>query len=300
MMNSQSNSQLDSFTKSLRRRMVAPGTLRAYTADVAALLAHTKQQLPTSTSAASFVDGLISSGASPATVARKIAALRAFGRYLVDTNQLEQDPTSQLKGLRKTRSLPKTITQDDAARLLAVASDPNALPDRGDRFPRRQRDELLIRLLYNCGLRSHEAAGLTTRDVDLKLGMLTIRGKGRKTRLVPFDETTKARLGALLTTASTRSSALLTTANGNSLATADIRRIVAYTSQAAGLPHVSPHMLRHAIATHLLEGGADLRVIQEFLGHSSVKTTEIYTHVSTVHLRAAYDAARPQERREIA
>jgi site-specific recombinase XerD len=209
-----------------------------------------------------------------------------------------------LKPLRTERRLPRTISIEDAAALLAAALDPSPSTTPADalaRFHRRERDICLLSLLYDCGLRSHEAVSLTLDDVDLGASLITVWGKGGKMRRVPFCEATGTALKRWIAVrsncvTSTTTNALLLSVTGKPLSTSDVRRLVSRLAEKTGIS-ASPHTLRHAYATHLLEGGADLRVIQELLGHSSITTTTIYTHVTTAHLTRSYNAAHPRAAR---
>ena len=302
---------LPEFLTELSRRRVSPATLRAYRSDTTALIAHLDRAHATLTpaSAASYVDSLILAGASSSTITRKIVSMRAFAKYLISLppsrHPLSSDPTIGLRPLKKTRPLPRIISIEDAARLIATAARPASEfnPDFQARFASRERDILLISLLYDCGLRSHEAVSIALTDIDFDSSTIVVHGKGGKTRLVPFCAETSSAIRAWLAvrpvTAASASPAapLLTTTTGRQMLTSDTRRIVADLGVKAHLSQpLSPHMLRHAYATHLLEGGANLRVIQELLGHSSIKTTEVYTHVSTAHLSAQFNAAHPRAR----
>jgi site-specific recombinase XerD len=288
----------------LERKMGSAHTVRSYSSNLRKLytfFAANNMQL-NDASCRAFIDHLVDQGQAHATVAQKIATLRSYCRYLVENQDLEPgaDPTAHLKPLRPERRLPRTISIEEATALLAaaIAPSPDEEPDFLARFHRRERDVALLSLLYDCGLRSHEVVALTLDDVDLTARLLTIRGKGGKTRLVPFCKETETALVRWTNVRSncTRASdtrVLLLSVNGNPLSTSDVRRLVARLSAQTGIA-ASPHTLRHAYATHLLEGGADLRVIQELLGHANITTTTIYTHVSTAHLTQAYNAAHPR------
>lgn len=290
-----------SYIEDLERRMVSANTVRSYQANLAQFFSF--PDAPTSAplddeSAVRFVDHLISRGSAHATVAQKIATLRSFSRYLVDRGLIDHDATSNIKPLRPERRLPRTISMEDAARLFAAALTPPPSSDTLARFHRRERDICLLSLLYDCGLRSHEAVSLSVDDIDISSQMLTVRGKGGKTRMVPFCDATSSALRRWISVRSNcisshSDSTLLLSVTGKPLSTSDVRRLIGRLSSQTGID-ASPHTLRHAYATHLLEGGADLRVIQELLGHSSITTTERYTHVATGHLTKSYNAAHPR------
>jgi site-specific recombinase XerD len=210
-----------------------------------------------------------------ATIARKLAAVRALLRFTLGPAKV---PDAQL-GPRRSRRLPDTPKRDEIDALLEGLSgnEPLALRNRA-----------LLELVYSAGLRSAEAVGLDLADVDFEQEAVRVRGKGGKERVVPLGEEAAYRLRRYLEEARPRlargaEDALFLSARGRRLDTSTLRRL---------LPH--PHRLRHAFATHLLEGGADLRVIQELLGHSSLSTTQVYSHVDGRRLRRVYDRAHPR------
>ena len=288
----------------LARKAGSAHTLRSYRSNLLDFYSTPTIPLPIDEpTILAYVDALIEKGLAHATIAQRIATLRSYCRYLLAHGLITSDPTTNLAPLRSERRLPRTVSIEEAAALLqaAITPSPDDPHDFLARFHRRERDICLLSLLYDCGLRSHEATQLTLDDVDLDAHMLTVRGKGSKTRLVPFCDAT---LTALIRWTSVRENcvsrndtrALLLTVNGNPISTSDVRRLIARLSAQTGIA-ASPHTLRHAYATHLLEGGADLRVIQELLGHANIATTELYTHVSTAHLTRSYNAAHPRAAR---
>ncbi len=238
-------------------------------------------------------------GYAPATLARKLSTLRGFARHLTESGVLAADPARSLPGPRRRRRLPRVLSVSDVDTLVAATegTDPLAL-----------RDRLILELLYGCGLRSMELVALRLGDVQAAQAQLIVRGKGAKMRIVPMGDEAAAALrrylergrGELerpLGTAAVeprREAPLLLSKSGRCLLTSDVRRLVVKYSRLAGIDHASPHMLRHAYATHMLERGADLRAIQELLGHASVSTTQVYTHVSGAHLRRTYDLHHPR------
>jgi site-specific recombinase XerD len=234
-------------------------------------------------------------GYASATLARKLSSLRSLCRFLTTRGVLPSDPTRYLPGPRRHRRLPHALrpAEVDAICDAVTGSDALAL-----------RDRLLFELLYGCGLRSQELVDLRPDDVRAAQGELVVRGKGGRSRVVPLGDQAADALERYLTAGrgalGRRGSqggppqgALLLTRNGRPLRTSDVRRIVAKYAAAAGLT-ASPHMFRHAYATHMLEHGADLRAIQELLGHSSVSTTQIYTAVSGAHLKAVHRRHHPR------
>ena len=239
-------------------------------------------------------------GYAPATLARKLSTLRSLSRFLTERGVLGADPTRLLPGPRRRRRLPRVLSETEVEALLAAASgaEPLALRDRA-----------ILELLYGCGLRSQEVVALTLADLKLAQAQLIVHGKGGKMRMVPVGEEAAAAVrrylergrGLLAGDRDTSGPAaapgqrpLLLSRGGRALLTSDIRRLVVRYCRRAGLDAASPHMLRHAYATHMLERGADLRVIQELLGHASVSTTQVYTHVSGAHLRRVYDLHHPR------
>lgn len=240
---------------------------------------------------------------APATLARKLSTLRGFTRHLTETGVLAADPARSLPGPRRRRRLPRVLSLSEVDTLVAATegTDPLAL-----------RDRLILELLYGCGLRSMELVALRLGDVQAAQAQIIVRGKGGKMRIVPLGDVAAAALRRYLErgrgelerqaalagrgddAGSRREAALLLSRTGRSLLTSDVRRLVVKYSRLAGIDPASPHMLRHAYATHMLERGADLRAIQELLGHASVSTTQVYTHVSGAHLRRTYDLHHPR------
>ncbi len=292
------------YLRDLEVRGAGAATRRSYGADLAQLLdwlterGATVEQLDRR-SVRAYASELGRRGYAPATLARKLSTLRGLLRYLTDAGVLPADPSRLLPGPRRARRLPRVLTAAEVEAMLEAAGG-------GD--PLTLRDRLVLELLYGCGLRSQEAIDLTLEDSRAAQQQVRVRGKGGRTRIVPVGGQATAALerylargrGALLAGAQSppagRSGAasLLLSHNGRRLSTSDIRRLVVKYSRLAGVADASPHMLRHAYATHMLERGADLRVIQELLGHASVSTTQVYTHVGGAHLRRMYDLHHPR------
>jgi len=212
---------------------------------------------------------------APATVSRKLAAVRSFLRYTLGRSRVPDIPLAP----RRSRRLPDTLRTDDV----------DALVDGLDgQDPLGLRNRALVELVYSAGLRSAEVIGLDLADVDFEQELVRVRGKGGKERVVPLGEEAAYRLACYLregrpSLARGAIDALFLSVRGRRLDTSTLRRLVAH-----------PHRLRHAFATHLLEGGADLRTIQELLGHSSLSTTQVYSHVDGRRLRRVYDSAHPR------
>ncbi len=232
--------------------------------------------------AAEWIQSLSGDDYTVASLARKLTALRVFARYLVREKIREDDFTGLLIGPKLARRLPGTLSAEEVARLLAA-------PTGGDAFALR--DRALLELFYSSGLRVSELANLTLQQLDLEGGFLRVFGKGSKERVVPVGGRAREALGAWLTAgrprfvkATTRSQLFLNN-RGGALSRVMLWMIVKKYARLAGITkNVKPHLLRHSFATHLLTGGADLRAIQEMLGHANIATTQIYTAVESKRL----------------
>jgi tyrosine recombinase XerC len=230
-------------------------------------------------------------GLVPRSVARKISAIRAFFRWLAAEGRIERDPAAALRVPKRGRPLPKVLSAEEARRLLEAP--------KGDAWA-ALRDRAVLETLYSTGERVAEASGLDLDDLDLEAGAAILRGKGRKERLASLGRPAVAALSAYLA-ASERpprrrhAKAVFLNRAGGRLTVRGIARLVEAHARAAGLPAgTSPHVLRHSFATHLLEAGANLREVQEMLGHASLSTTQVYTHLTLDSLKRIYDAAHPR------
>jgi len=235
----------------------------------------------------------------PATVARKLSALRSFIRFMMREAALEHDPLSSITGPRINKRIPGFLTVDQVFRLLDAPSDQ-------DRF--HHRDRAILELLYSTGIRVAELVSTDLDDLDSGAEMLRVTGKGNKERLVPvggpaMEAITRYQQGEradLILAALERGKrvddrALFINNRGGRLTTRSIERFVSAYAQRAGIQiAVTPHALRHSFATHLLEMGADLRSVQELLGHANIATTQVYTHLTTEHIRNTYKKAHPR------
>jgi site-specific recombinase XerD len=228
---------------------------------------------------------------APATAARKLSAVRSAYRFLDERGLVAGNPAAFVPGPKQPRTLPATLAHDETAALLDGAPAGGA---------RALRDRALLELLYGCGLRAAEACALALRDLDLDERLLRVTGKGSKQRVQPVGDGAAAALRRYLARGRPRlvrdasAEALFLSVRGRPLVPSDVRRILGRQARRVGIAERSPHALRHTFATHLLEGGADLRSIQELLGHASVATTQVYTHVSAGHLRRAHARAHPR------
>jgi len=249
---------------------------------------------------------LTTRGMARPTIARKAAALRAFFGWLRQNGVVAADPTRNLRTPKGDRRLPRVPKAAEVAALLDGPSS-SCAPEEPGAAARREtstavalRDTAVLEVLYGAGLRISELCGLGPSDVDLRGGLVTVVGKRSKIRRVPLGE---AAIGAIrayleggrtnLTTDSSPADALFLNRRGRRLTPRDARRILERRLLSDGRA-ISPHSLRHAYATHLLEGGADLRAVQELLGHADVATTQLYTHLTKDRLRAVYDATHPR------
>ena len=236
---------------------------------------------------------LESQGCSGRTRARKLSALRGFFRRLVEAGRIESDPTELLKARERRRPLPKTLTWTEVERILAQ-------PDVDD--PSGLRDRAMLEVAYGCGLRVSEVIGLELGDIDAEEGFVRCFGKGSKERLVPIgDEAAHwiARYiadGRAAFVRSPNQQAVFLGRRGGPLTRQWFAKLLKRYATEAGIPRarVSPHVLRHSFATHLLEADADLRAVQAMLGHSRIATTEVYTHVDRARLKSVYDRHHPR------
>ncbi len=235
-------------------------------------------------------------GLSPVTVGRKLAAVRTFGAFLCREGLLERNPARAVANPKTGHHLPDVLSEREVEQLLAF----------DDASAGGARDRAVLELLYATGLRASELTGLDLDDVDLEQRLVRTVGKGNKERLVPFGAPARSALVAWLPVrdsiarrpANAEDRPLFVTPNGQRLSPDGLRRLLATRLRAAGIGrHATPHALRHSFATHLLDSGADLRAIQELLGHASLATTERYTHLSTRRIETVYRRAHPRARK---
>jgi integrase/recombinase XerC len=279
-----------------RERNVSPHTRRAYAQDLAQFAAHAREELGREPAPADvdhllirgFLARLHQRGLRKSSAARRLASLRTFFRYLCREGVLKTNPARPLLSPRLERRIPVHLDEADVAALLEVPGD----------SPAAQRNRALLELAYGTGVRCAELVGLDVEDVELDERMIRVLGKGRKERYVPFGRPAQGALVQYLAARKRRpvkSPALFLNRNGSRLTDRYVRKIVAERVKAVALRRkVSPHTLRHSFATHLLERGADLRAIQELLGHSSLSTTQRYTHVNARHILEIYSKTHPR------
>lgn len=258
-----------------------------------------------------FLVAVQKAGAAPATAARKLSSLRSFYRFLVREKMVENNPFTSLQLPKKASRLPKVLSVGEMARLLDAPKhcwDQEKDSLSAKRMPLGaygwKRDAAIIEVLYSTGMRISEVAGLDEARIDLVSGVIVARGKGRKERMCPLGSpAARALRGAMgareaywhYLGKSGRIPHVWLNRLGGALTTRSMERLLKKYLAAANLnPELSPHVLRHSFATHLLDAGADLRCVQELLGHASLSTTQIYTHVSVERLKQVYDEAHPR------
>jgi tyrosine recombinase XerC len=285
------------YSQELRARQASPHTRRAYHADLEELAswAAGRDLGPEDISyrlLRGYAAGLSERELDRSTVSRKLAAARGFFDHLRRRSQIAQNPAELLPNPRSESRLPRVLSADEMRTLL------ERVPAGA---PLEARDRAMLELAYSCGLRCSEIVGLDLDAVDFESEQVRVRGKGGKERLVPLGEPAHQAIARYVErfrptlSADPRERALLLSKSGRRLSPSDVtRRLARWVREAAIAGRVSPHALRHSFATHLLEGGADLRSIQELLGHSSLSTTQIYTRVEPSRLRRAYGDAHPR------
>lgn len=294
---------VDAFADHLiRERDRSEHTVRAYAGDVRACLTWCATDGSTSladidlAALRAWLGTLASGGAARSTLSRRSAAVRTFFAWARRTGRIEIDPALRLASPKRQRTLPDVLTKDGATAVLdvaAVAAD--------DEDPIHLRNRSVLELLYATGIRVGELTGLDVDDVDRHRRVVRVLGKGRKERMVPFGQPADDALAAWLehgrplVATSDSGPALFLGRRGRRVDPRQVREVVhSLLAHVPDAPDLGPHGLRHSAATHLLEGGADLRMVQELLGHSSLATTQIYTHVSLDRLRDSYRQAHPR------
>ena len=228
----------------------------------------------------------------PRSIGRLIASMRRFYRFLLRENKISKDPTLQIESPKLPRSLPKSLNEEE---VVALLNAPNIVEPSG------LRDRAMLELLYACGLRVSELVGIKLTEVSLNDGVVRVTGKGSKTRLVPMGEEAVDWISRYLSEARSAilqkrlSDALFVTNRGEAMTRQAFWYLIKRYALMAGITkHMSPHVLRHAFATHLLNHGADLRVVQMLLGHSDISTTQIYTHVARERLKQLHSMHHPR------
>ena len=284
-------------------RGLSPRTIEAYSRDLVRFATYLEESGVSdparieSRHVASFLDALDQEGLSARSRARLLVAVRGWARYLLATGRTRSDPTEGIVSPRIGRALPKVLRTDESEALIAASAgdDPLAL-----------RDQAMVETLYGAGLRVSELVGLPSGAVDVRSGVVRVVGKGRKERVVPLGEPALAAIERYVRearpeldkAAKRRSPALFLSRRGTAMTRQNFFARLRRLAVAAGIPteRVSPHVLRHAFATDLLEGGADLRAVQAMLGHADLSTTQVYTHVSRRRLHEIVEERHPRGR----
>lgn len=284
----------------------AANTLAAYRRDLRSYCRHLTEHgcdvlTADPDAVAAHIRTLRSTGAAPASVARAIAAIRMLHRHLATEQVRSDDPTTRIEGVRVPSGIPKPLSEVDVVRLIESTGDGTALG---------LRDRAILELMYATGARVGEIAGLSTGDIDLDGGLVRLFGKGSKERIVPFgraaasaleawyDEPGRPAMSPLRWARRGDAEAVFLNRRGGRLTRQGIWLVVKAAGERVGITeHLSPHVLRHSCATHLLDHGADLRIVQEMLGHSSISTTQVYTRVSQERLWTVYRSAHPRATR---
>lgn len=287
---------VQSFLLSLAARR-SPRTVDAYRRDLGALSAFRGGRVREASVAdlERWVAGMRASGLAPSTISRRVSAVRAYFRHLILIGTETENPAASLQLPRRTKKLPRALSPAETERLIEAASGT---------MPRARRDRALVELLYGAGLRVSEAVGLQKSGVDLDERIVRVVGKGGKERLVPLGRPAAEAVRRYLALGRPHLDRryrpeLFLNARGGALTRAGAFLVLRKLAEKAGLEpgRVHPHLLRHSFATHLLEGGADLRSVQEMLGHADLGTTERYTHISDRRRRDVYFQAHPHARR---
>jgi len=288
---------VDQFLRALQERNASPHTRKAYAGDLdnfAAYVGPRNWRSIDHVTIRGFLSHLYEKGLSKTSVARSLAAVRSLYRWLAQEGVVEQNPAALVSTPKLPKKLPRVPTIEEMNKVLD-----ERMPEVAA-FP--ERDKLMFELLYGCGIRNSELVGINLDDIRLSAEAILIRGKGKKERYVPFGDSVKQALAAylpqrrqLLGASKKNSEALLINQRGGRVTTRSVGRIVKKIAVAKGLPpDVHPHTLRHAFGTHMLEEGADLRAIQEMLGHERLSTTQRYTQLSMKHVLQVYDQTHPR------
>jgi integrase/recombinase XerC len=288
---------IDKFLQSLRQRNASVHTIKAYSQDLnnfAAYVGSRNWRSIDHLTIRGFLSHLYEKDLDKASVARALAAVRSFYRWLAQEGVVEQNPAAVVSTPKLAKKLPRVPTIEEINTVLD-----GKMPEVAS-FP--ERDRIMFELLYGCGIRNSELIGINLDDIRLSSEAILIRGKGKKERYVPFGDSVKAALAGylpvrqqMLAERKKSTTALLINQRGGHLTTRSVGRIIKKIAVAKGLsPDVHPHTLRHAFGTHMLEEGADLRSIQEMLGHARLSTTQRYTQLSMKHVLEVYDQTHPR------
>jgi integrase/recombinase XerC len=290
------------FIRSLQERNASPYTIKAYRTDLAQFAEYVGPQRWSNIDHVlirGYLSSLYERGLSKTSVARALAALRSLYKWLAQEGEVEQNPAALVATPRLPKKLPRVPTIEEVNTVLDAA-----MPECSAFM---ERDQAILELLYGCGIRNSELIGINVDDIRWSNELVLVRGKGRKERFVPLGDSAKAAVQGYLParqrvlgeTKRSAERALLINLRGSRLTTRSVGRIVKQIGVARGLsPDVHPHTLRHAFGTHMLEEGADLRAIQEMLGHERLSTTQRYTQLTVKHVMEVYDRTHPHAKAE--
>jgi integrase/recombinase XerC len=269
---------------------VSPHTLRAYTKDLEEFLPFIdkKPKDIDNLDIRSFLAHLHQRKLKKSSIARKLATIRSYFKFLLREGYIKKNPAKLVATLKIPKTLPRFLTVDEVFALIEAP--------KGDTF-KATRDRSIFELLYSCGIRISELTSLDISDLDINESLIRVKGKGKKERIIPVGSKALESINNYLperVSIKKKTEALFLNNRGGRLTERSVRRLLSeYSKKMNLIGHISPHVLRHTFATHLLHGGADLRTIQELLGHASLSSTQIYTHVDNVHLAEVYDKAHP-------
>lgn len=291
---------LDAFSKHLKNKNSSELTIAAYQTDLIQFYEFAAHELGIEAQDVevekvdkyiirSYIGLMAEKNLSRKSIARKIASMRSFFRFLCMEGVMMQSPALKLITPKVPKRLPRFLFHEHMAKLLEAAdlSTPSGI-----------RDQVIIELLYGSGLRVSELVGLNTSDIDQTSSLLRVTGKGQKQRIVPLTDPAQEIIRAYLESRNDHQDALLLNYQGTRLTARSVRRILDKLEKRANLnQHIHPHMLRHTFATHLLDGGADLRSVQELLGHEKLSSTQIYTHLTKEKLRDVYNHSHPRAKK---
>ncbi|MGI5902232.1 MAG: tyrosine recombinase XerC [Desulfitobacteriia bacterium] len=290
---------LDSFAEYLLVKNASELTIVAYQSDLLQFLKFASHELGVENEklrissidkyiVRSYLGQMAEQNLSRKTIARKLAAIRAFFRFLCQEGVIEQNPVQRISTPKTNKNLPRFLFQEHLEKLLE-APDLNSI--------KGLRDRVILEILYGSGLRVSELVNIDRKDLDLEAGLLKVYGKGGKERIVPLTDSALEAIKDYLKHRNDEEEALILNYQGTRLTARSVRRVLDKLGKQAKLnQHVHPHMLRHTFATHLLDGGADLRSVQELLGHKKLSSTQIYTHLTREKLRNVYMSSHPRAR----
>ena len=289
----------DFLTYLRNERNVSPHTLRSYLSDLEQLstfLGDKELSAVDHQTLRRFIAHLMQGEVKKSSIARKLSAVRSFFRYLNRDGTLTSNPARLVATPRREKRLPAVLTADDALRLMESPKE-----KKPEDHAMVLRDRAVLETLYSTGIRASELIGMNREDLDRHASLIRIRGKGRKERIVPIGTTARDAIDAYMagTSRIAETSAVFIGPSGKRLTARTVQRILENHRKQLGMQQkASPHTLRHSYATHMLESGADLRAIQELLGHASLSTTQRYTHVNLDSLMEVYDKAHPKARKQ--